>query len=271
MSEVLISICIPTYNNVENLQKVIDSIVIQTFVDYEIIVSDDSTNDKVSDLIQKNINQGLFIRYFRNEVPLGSPKNWNFAIKQAKGRYIKLLHHDDWLISPFALQKFYNIVSVEGDCFVFSAAESIQHNQLIHHIPDKTNISRLERNPFFLLNGNFIGGPSSMIFPNNGVLFDERLVWLVDVDFYLQLLVKKFSLKYISEQMYCTFLDSSNITNHCVNDFELNVKELRIIYNKYKYEVNIFKRLQIIFFINNYLKLVFRTNFLKTYSKIVLS
>jgi glycosyltransferase involved in cell wall biosynthesis len=271
MSQVLISICIPTYNNIINLQKVIDSVVYQTFNDYEIIVSDDSTNNKVSDLIFYNIKKGVKIRYFKNEKSLGSPQNWNYAIKQAFGKYIKILHHDDWLISPDALQKFYDLVSQDDNCFVFSAAQSIQHNKLIHHLPNKKDIDQLVNNPFFLLKRNFIGGPSSMIFPNNGFLFDERLVWLVDVDFYLQLLTKNFSLKYLPEQLYCTFLDSSNITNRCLNDFNLNVRELRIIYNKNKSKVSIVRRLQLIIFINNYLKQVFQTNFLKTYCKIVFS
>lgn len=269
MNEILISICIPTYNNIKNLQKVIDSVVMQSFLSYEIIVSDDSTTEEVRELIQNNIHKGIKINYFHHPVSLGSPKNWNFAIQQAKGKYIKLLHHDDWLLTTDALALYYAEISKEEKGFVFAAAESIQRSQLIHHIPSEKEFQELQLNPFVIIKANFIGGPSSMIFPNDQLFFDERLIWLVDVDFYMQLFVKKYKVRYISKQLYCTFMDEFNITNRCVNDYALNLKELSIIYHKYKNKLCLRKRLQLLVFMYHYLRQVHKTNLFKLSFKIL--
>ena len=269
MNHVLISVCIPTYNNVKNLQKVIDSVVMQSFKSYEIIVSDDSTTSEVNELIQFNRRNGVAIRYFHHSISLGSPKNWNFAIQQAIGKYIKILHHDDWLLTTDALDLYYSEVSRDEKCFVFAAAESIQNGEIIPHIPGYKEVQDYVINPYALLKANFIGGPSSMIFPNQNFFFDERLVWLVDVDFYLQLTFNGFTINYIPKQIYCVFLDNSNITNRCVNDFELNIKELSIIYHKYKNILTLRKRFQLLVFMNQYLKQVHKTNFFKSSFKIL--
>ena len=95
MSEVKVSICIPTYNQVEYLKKCIQSILAQDYLDYEIVISDDSTNDTVKSYIDSlNLNQK--ISYYRNSPSLGTPENWNHAISKAKGKYIKVLHSNRW-------------------------------------------------------------------------------------------------------------------------------------------------------------------------------
>lgn len=48
-----VSICIPTYNNVESLQRCIESILVQTFEDYEIIITDDSNNSDIAEYVNK--------------------------------------------------------------------------------------------------------------------------------------------------------------------------------------------------------------------------
>ncbi len=269
MESDLISICIPTFNNIKNLQKVIDSVLSQSFKNFEIIISDDSTNDETKDLVEKNISKGVSIQYFRNSPSLGSPKNWNYAMSKAKGRYIKILHHDDWLIHPKALELCIDQIKNDNKSFVFSSAETIRNGQLSNHIPDLEELEKLMNNPFYILKANFIGGPSSIIFPNNGIKFDERLIWLVDVDFYLQLFAASYRLKFISTKLYCTFLDDSNITNRCIDDYDLNIKELSIIYHKYKKLIKFTQRLYVIHLMNKYLSQVHATNFMKTYLKIV--
>jgi glycosyltransferase involved in cell wall biosynthesis len=49
---VKVSICIPAYNQTEYLRKNLDSILMQSFVDYEVILTDDSTTNEVRDLVE---------------------------------------------------------------------------------------------------------------------------------------------------------------------------------------------------------------------------
>ena len=100
-----ISICIPTFNQTFYLKKLLDSILIQTFTNFEIIISDDSSTDDVYDLISSYRHFFIDkITYVRNAKSLGPPTNWNNSISLAKGKWIKIMHHDDCFSSLNSLQ-----------------------------------------------------------------------------------------------------------------------------------------------------------------------
>ena len=69
-----ISICIPAYKRIDYLKRLLCSIEIQKFKDYEVIISDDSNDDSVAALL-KNFNGRFEIKYFKNEKALGTPAN----------------------------------------------------------------------------------------------------------------------------------------------------------------------------------------------------
>ena len=69
MGKPKISICIPAYNNAEEVRRLLDSIFKQTFQDWEIILTDDSTNEEISVLVKETAQDRL--HYIHNEKPLG--------------------------------------------------------------------------------------------------------------------------------------------------------------------------------------------------------
>ena len=77
-----VSICIPAYDQVDYLKKNIDSVLVQTYTKYEIIVTDDSPSDIVKDLIQQYQRPDI-IKYYKNDTALGTPENWNEGIRRA--------------------------------------------------------------------------------------------------------------------------------------------------------------------------------------------
>src|SRR3954452_21932607 len=99
-----VSICIPAYDQPKLLERCLQSVIEQTYVDYEVIITDDSSHNRLQEIVRK-LNDKR-ISYYRNPSALGSPANWNEAITYAKGKYIKILHHDDWFASNTALAKF---------------------------------------------------------------------------------------------------------------------------------------------------------------------
>lgn len=70
-----VSICIPAYNNAVSLQKLIESIDVQTYTDYEVIITDDSSTNDVQDYVTRLGNTK--IRYYRNVKQLGATGNYH--------------------------------------------------------------------------------------------------------------------------------------------------------------------------------------------------
>jgi len=91
----LVSIIIPTYNRADQLRICLNSVVNQTFKDFEVIVCDDGSTDHTHDVI-KDFENVLLIKYIK-DVNFGGPaRPRNNGIKIAKGEIIAFLDSDDW-------------------------------------------------------------------------------------------------------------------------------------------------------------------------------
>jgi len=92
-----VSVVIPTYNQLGLLEKTIDSVLNQTYQDYEVIVVDDGSQDNTRELVNSFQNRNKRIKYFYQKNK-GVSAARNLGITNARGKYIALLDHDDrWL------------------------------------------------------------------------------------------------------------------------------------------------------------------------------
>src|SRR5208282_4925870 len=93
-----ISVIIPTYNRTEQTIAAIDSVLAQTYSNFEVIVVDDGSTDRSGDVIQRFISQRpdgcQQIRFFR-ELNQGASAARNTGIANARGEYIAFLDSDD--------------------------------------------------------------------------------------------------------------------------------------------------------------------------------
>lgn len=105
MNNLKFSILIPTYNASSLLKTTIESILKQSFEDYEIIVSDDCSTDNTEEVV-KSFNDTR-IRFYKSQVNLGYGKNLQRCYEKASGDIIFLMGHDDILLKD-ALLKTYN-------------------------------------------------------------------------------------------------------------------------------------------------------------------
>lgn len=246
MNKPLISICIPTYNQTKYLRKVLDSVFEQTFTDYEVIVSDDSTTNDVKELIDEYTSKSNAIRYFHHSPGLGSPKNWNFAMQQAQGEFIKIMHHDDWFIKAESLEIQVNTILQNQNSFVFSYAKSIVYGKESTFYSKKNLLHLLLKDPLLLLiTQNLFGPPSGLLFKKDILLqFDYQLIWLVDMDFYIQLMQNNQKPLLIEEVLYVSMIDDHNITNSCRNNKELEKKEFNYIVKKHLKNKTLFYKIK---------------------------
>lgn len=95
----MISIITPCYNAEKYLERAIDSVLAQTYHDWEMLIVDDCSSDASADIINVYSRKDDRIRYFKTDNPSGSPTlPRNIGIENAKGRYIAFLDSDDlWL------------------------------------------------------------------------------------------------------------------------------------------------------------------------------
>jgi glycosyltransferase involved in cell wall biosynthesis len=88
---------VPTCNRPELVGQCIDSCIAQTHTDIEILIGDDSKDDRTQQLIAARYANEPRIRYVRNEPPLGQARNVANLIERAAGDKILLIHDDDFL------------------------------------------------------------------------------------------------------------------------------------------------------------------------------
>lgn len=233
-----VSICIPTYCQTNYLAKTLASIKEQLYDDYELIISDDSPDNSVFDLVS-TFNFGDRLRYHKNKIKLGSPKNWNEAVRHAKGAYIKLMHHDDRFSNPNALGEFVELLdNRDGSDFGFSAsiAEDAVTFRRTFNQPTFSKLRRIANNPELLFFGNIIGAPSATIYRNgSGNIFDARFKWLVDVDFYFRNIYKNKNFSYTKNSLVITTSNANHqVTSICKDNLSVEIIERLVLYKDIK-------------------------------------
>jgi glycosyltransferase involved in cell wall biosynthesis len=236
MNQPLISICIPTYNQTIHLKKLLATIFNQKDVNLEIIVTDDSTTEDVENLIKETNAKfsSIPIKYIKNNPSLGAPQNWNLGMSLANGEFIKIMHHDQWFEDDYALKKQLNEIIDSKNTFVFSAVKNNFRGRIFNFNITKEEFEAIIKEPEKLILANLIGGPSAILFPRSAnIFFDEKIIWLVDIEFYLQLFKKGYKVKFINETLYTSMTDFDSLTNNNLIDSEKQLYEYSYLYNKY--------------------------------------
>ncbi|MDZ7958057.1 MAG: glycosyltransferase family 2 protein [Aulosira sp. DedQUE10] len=99
-----LSIGLPVYNGEKFIRESIDSILAQTFQDFELIISDNASTDSTEEICRAYAAQDQRIRYYRNQTNIGCARNFNRVFELSTGEYFKWAAHDD-LHAPDFLQK----------------------------------------------------------------------------------------------------------------------------------------------------------------------
>ena len=127
----LISIVLPIYNGERYLKESIESIINQTYTNWELIVVDDCSTDSTPEIVKDYMNKDNRIRYYRNEKNLRLPRNLNKGFSLANGDYLTWTS-DDNLFLPSALGELHNYLKEHPDCsFVFSSYNIIDEDSKV--------------------------------------------------------------------------------------------------------------------------------------------
>jgi glycosyltransferase involved in cell wall biosynthesis len=195
----VVSVCIPTYRGADHLAATIESVLAQTFGDFELVVVDDNSPDRTAEIVGGYRDSR--VRYLRNPANLGPQGNWNRCLDEARGSYFKLLPQDD-LLAPDCLA--HQVAAFEQDtaqriALVFGAREVIDVNgkPLLRRAvfgKEPRCVSAHELVRACLRRGsNIIGEPGNVLLRSNLAhrvgRFDATYGYVIDLDYWFRALL----------------------------------------------------------------------------------
>ena len=140
-----VTVVMPAFNSVLFISASINSVLSQTYQDWELIIVDDFSVDNSSEIVQSFMLLDPRIQFIPLVKNVGAAEARNIAIKAAKTRYIAFLDSDDvWL--PYKLEKQLAFMEVNNYPFSYSSYDKIdEHGQVIEHVgvPDKVSYTDL--------------------------------------------------------------------------------------------------------------------------------
>lgn len=227
MNQPLVSICIPAYKKPEYVVRCIESVLKQTYKQVEIVISDDSPNQDIK-LAIESYNSSISIKYYHNYPALKSPINWNNALNKANGYFYMLMHQDDWFEVDDAIETYIQTFEANPQVdFAFCRNTAIQPDgQVLQLQAIPSLLKDMQKHPNHLVRANVIGPPSNtMLRSKVSVRYDEAYIWLVDVDYYVQLLEAGHGYKYLDAHLVSIGLHEDQTTVFCRNNEDVIIKE----------------------------------------------
>jgi glycosyltransferase involved in cell wall biosynthesis len=201
MNQSLVSICVPTYNRANLIEELLDSILVQTYPNFEIIITDNSDNLKTKELVESKYKDER-IKYFKNEKNLGMGGNTLKAFNHVNGEYLTFTPDDDIWIDKDKLKKQVKFLEENIDInIVYSNAKSIDYNG--NELEEFSSIyeDNKKNNSIFLSATELLPGNQTNYFLNilTPVLRTEKLID-----------VFKESWRFESEEYMCYYIASVN-------------------------------------------------------------
>lgn len=121
----LVSVAVCTYNGEKYLHEQLDSLLKQTYINLEIIVTDDRSTDRTMEILSSYATRDKRVKVFQNEINLGYVKNFSKAISLCTGDLIALADQDDiWKLSK--IEKF--IAEIGDNTLIYSDAILMDEN-----------------------------------------------------------------------------------------------------------------------------------------------
>ncbi len=204
MSRPPVSICLVTYNREGLLPLTLDSILEQTFKDYELIISDDCSDDGTEEICRSYAKRDARIRYSRNAHNLGMPGNLNASLKTAKGVYLAITHDGDIYRADCIARWKKSLDKYPSAGFVFNSYRTyIKNKEIIFKESYPAVISGLELGRRLLARWDSCVFGTVML--RKEVLerfghFDPRFGNYADVDLWLRV-AREFDVAYINEPL----------------------------------------------------------------------
>ena len=226
------SIIIPLYNREKTISRAIESILNQTFQDFEIIVVDDCSTDQSAEIVHKLKILDARIKYIKNEINQERCISRNKGIQIALGKYICFLDSDDYHL-PIHLETFYHKIleNKEPKAFLFTSAwneteDGIRSERVC------SEIGTMNLYHYFL---NYTVNPQRWCVEQSvarSILFDPEIVICEDLDFSLRIVQAGIQIIQIPLQTSVYVASADSFTHGDSQKWEKELFYLKRIFSK---------------------------------------
>lgn len=185
----LVSVIMPVYNSSKFLVEAVESVINQTYKNWELIAVDDGSKDNSLEILKNYAKKHKNIKVFKNKKNLGVGKTANFALSKAKGKFIARFDSDDYM-PDYRLEKQVNYLINHKDTVVVGGqAELMDENSL------KIGMKNFPLSNKSIYEGLFtfitIQQPSMMVnkklLPNGFVWYNDNAKTAEEVDLFFRL------------------------------------------------------------------------------------
>ena len=226
-----VSIVLPSYNGEKYIRQSIESVINQTFTDWELIIVNDCSSDRTREIVGEYSSKDKRISLINNDVNQKLPKSLNIGFRVAKGEYLTWTS-DDNMYETNALDEMTAYLDVHIDCmFVCSDMRSIDVNGMI--IEDGTHVEYSDEK---MLIADCVG--ASFMYRKSAAdevgQYDESLFLVEDYDYWLRFLFRYGSIGYIDKPLYAYRRHGGSLKETKENDINRQLCRLRKKYlNQY--------------------------------------
>ena len=227
----MVSVIIPGFNHAHYLRQRIDSVLNQSYHDFELIILDDCSTDESREIIDEYVQlyPGISIHYNKNNSG-NTFRQWDFGVKKARGEYIWIAESDDYAKHDF-LERASSVLSANGNLgFVYSNSKIIDENKNSEYLVSDLRKSMHETKWSYDYQNNGLDEIRNILCLNNtinnvsGVLFrkskyieagyaDHSMKYCGDWFLYLRLLLIS-DVAYISEPLNVIRFHNKSTSNY---------------------------------------------------------
>ena len=193
-----VTICVPVRNGARTIRRTLDSILAQDYPNFEVIVSDNCSDDKTASIVQEYAGQGVQY-YFNPKLEEWGESNWNHILSLAKGPFIALYHADDIYTPIMVRRQVEFLLNHPKASAVFTKTQTIDEfdrpirnglRRLPEELKDREEFDFPDLLNTVLKHGNFLTVPTLMgrrESLDKAGSFDLKFCTAADIDLWLRL------------------------------------------------------------------------------------
>ena len=238
----LISIVVPAYLTPERfLRQMLDSLLAQTYENWELCLANGSPEDPdMQTVLRSYAEMDRRIRYQDLKENLGIAENTNAAFAMAEGDFIALLDHDD-LLAPNALYEIAAALEEHPEAdLAFCGSRQVMLDGVGNRTGEEfdraisdEHLKMISEDWRDLYIGDYIGAPSATIYRKGAPEYEEKLTWIVDVEFYMRLLQRNPRFVVSKEPLVSIGVSENQLTESCRTDGKLNIFEYGFVMQEF--------------------------------------